>query len=75
MDAQPLRLDADEPLPLTGERTAPGVPEENYWFQRHVVAYHRAAELVRGLRVLDAGCGEGYGTDLLADTASSRSVP
>lgn len=69
-DAQPLRFDADEPLPLTGERTTPGVPEENYWFQRHVVAYRVAAECVRGKRVLDAGCGEGYGTAMLAETAA-----
>jgi len=60
---------SDEPIPLTGERTAPGIPEENYWFQRHVIAYIDAAERVRGMRVLDAGCGEGYGTDLLAATA------
>lgn len=62
-------FDADEPIPLTGERTAPGIAEENYWFQRHVVAYRFAAELVRGRRVLDAGCGEGYGTAILAGTA------
>ena len=22
-------------LELTGERTIPGIPEENYWFRRH----------------------------------------
>lgn len=60
---------ADDPLPLTGERTAPGIPPENYWFQRHVVAYRFAAARVRGGSVLDAGCGEGYGTDILARTA------
>jgi SAM-dependent methyltransferase len=58
------------PLPLTGERTLPGVPEENYWFRRHVVAYRFAADRCRGLDVLDAGCGEGYGTALLARTAA-----
>ena len=26
-------------LPLTGERTVPGIPEENYWFRRHEVVY------------------------------------
>ena len=59
-----------DPLPLTGERTAPGIPEENYWFQRHVIAYEWTSRRVAGLRVLDAGCGEGYGTDMLAGTAS-----
>jgi len=65
----PYTFDADDPIPLTGERTAPGIPEENYWFQRHVVAYRFAADVVRGRRVLDAGCGEGYGTAMLAETA------
>ena len=27
------------PLELTGERTLPDVPEENYWFRRHLVVY------------------------------------
>jgi SAM-dependent methyltransferase len=57
------------PLPLTGERTLPGVPEENYWFRRHEAAYRVAADRCAGLDVLDAGCGEGYGTALLARTA------
>ena len=51
-------------LPLTGERTVPGVSSENYWFQRHVCAY-RFARLCAHGRVVDAGSGEGYGTALL----------
>ncbi|HEY0640628.1 MAG TPA: class I SAM-dependent methyltransferase [Pseudonocardiaceae bacterium] len=57
------------PLPLTGERTVPGVPEENYWFRRHEVAYEELLPLCRGAVVLEAGCGEGYGADLLAGVA------
>jgi SAM-dependent methyltransferase len=53
------------PLPITGERTVPGVPEENYWFRRHEVVYDFARTVV-GRRVLDAGCGEGYGASLLS---------
>jgi SAM-dependent methyltransferase len=60
-----------DPLVLTGERTLPGIPEENYWFQRHVVAYRFAARLVRGMEVLDAGAGEGYGAAMLAEGATS----
>jgi SAM-dependent methyltransferase len=57
------------PLELTGERTLPDVPEENYWFQRHLVVYRWIAERVRGLDVVDMACGEGYGSDVLAGTA------
>lgn len=59
------------PLPLTGERTLPDVPEENYWFRRHLVVYEWIAERVKGRRVVDMACGEGYGSDVLARTAAS----
>jgi 2-polyprenyl-3-methyl-5-hydroxy-6-metoxy-1,4-benzoquinol methylase len=58
------------PLPLTGERTLPDVPEENYWYRRHLVVYEWIAARVGGLRVVDMACGEGYGTDVLAGTAA-----
>ncbi|MEV6611263.1 class I SAM-dependent methyltransferase [Kutzneria sp. NPDC051319] len=58
-----------EPLPLTGERTVPGIPEENYWFRRHEAAYLALAPHCAGATVLEAGCGEGYGADLLAGVA------
>lgn len=58
-------------LPLTGERTVPGIPHENYWFQRHVVAYRFAQARCAGLSVMDAGCGEGYGAAMLADRAAA----
>jgi SAM-dependent methyltransferase len=57
------------PLPLTGERTLPDVPEENYWYQRHVAVYEWIAERCAGLRVVDLASGEGYGSDLLARSA------
>ncbi len=59
----------DGPLPLTGERTVPGLAEENYWFRRHEVVYQRLAARCAGLDVLEAGCGEGYGADLIAGVA------
>src|SRR4051812_24248834 len=59
-------LEALSPIEVTGERTGPGIPDENYWFQRHAAAYHRVAPMLRGKRVLDAGCGEGYGAAMLA---------
>jgi 2-polyprenyl-3-methyl-5-hydroxy-6-metoxy-1,4-benzoquinol methylase len=55
-----------ETLPLTGERTAPGIWHENYWFARHEAAYRWITDTLRpNGRVLDAGCGEGYGAELL----------
>jgi SAM-dependent methyltransferase len=59
------------PLELTGERTLPDVPEENYWYRRHVAVYEWIAARVRGARTIDMACGEGYGADLLARTAAS----
>jgi len=56
-------------LPLTGERTVPGLAEENYWFRRHEVVYQRLSDRCAGRDVLEAGCGEGYGADLIADVA------
>ena len=63
-------LDAGQPgLALTGERTVPGIAQENYWFRRHEVAYHRLMPYCRDATVLEAGCGEGYGADLVASIA------
>jgi 2-polyprenyl-3-methyl-5-hydroxy-6-metoxy-1,4-benzoquinol methylase len=59
------------PLELTGERTLPDVPEENYWFRRHLVVYEWIAERVENRRVVDLACGEGYGSALLARHARS----
>jgi 2-polyprenyl-3-methyl-5-hydroxy-6-metoxy-1,4-benzoquinol methylase len=58
------------PLPLTGERTLPDVPEENYWYRRHLVVYEWIAARVGGLRVIDMACGEGYGSAALARSAA-----
>jgi len=57
------------PLELTGERTLPDVPDENYWFRRHLAVYEWIAGRVGALRVADLACGEGYGSDVLARTA------
>ncbi len=62
--------DGVPPLALTGERTLPDVPEENYWFRRHLAVYEWIAARVRGMRVIDMACGEGYGSDVLAGTAA-----
>jgi SAM-dependent methyltransferase len=56
-------------LALTGERTIPDLDIENYWFRRHQVVYQRLAPRCAGRDVLEAGCGEGYGADLIAGIA------
>ena len=63
--------DGVPPLALTGERTLPDVPEENYWYRRHLVVYEWIARHVEGLRAIDMACGEGYGADVLARAAAS----
>lgn len=61
-------------LPLTGERTVPGIPGERYWFHRHEAAYAWVANaLLRdGDDVLEAGAGEGYGAELLRLSGAGR---
>jgi SAM-dependent methyltransferase len=59
------------PLELTGERTLPDVPAENYWFRRHLVVYEWIGARVIGKRVLDMACGEGYGSEVLSRSAAT----
>src|SRR4051795_12706056 len=75
MAGKELYLQRDQPpgvppLALTGERTLPDVPEENYWYRRHLVVYEWIAQRVRGMAVADLAYGEGYGADVLAQTAT-----
>jgi SAM-dependent methyltransferase len=58
------------PLELTGERTLPDLPEENYWYRRHLAVYRWIAARCGGLRVVDMACGEGYGSAVLAERAA-----
>ena len=59
------------PLELTGERTLPDVPAENYWYRRHLAVYEWIGARVIGKRVLDMACGEGYGSAVLARGAET----
>jgi SAM-dependent methyltransferase len=77
VERQYLQLDQPPgvpPLPLTGERTLPDVPAENYWYRRHLVVYEWIAARVAGLRVADMACGEGYGSDVLAAAGAASVV-
>ncbi len=55
---------------FTGERVIPELPELRVTYLQSLAAYEHAAGLASGRRVLDAGCGEGYGAALLAGTAA-----
>jgi len=57
-------------LPLTGERTVPGIAREQYWFARHEVVYHWLAARCAGQTVVEAGSGEGYGARILQDAGA-----
>jgi SAM-dependent methyltransferase len=59
------------PLELTGERTLPDVPAENYWFRRHLAVYEWIGARVAGFRVVDMACGEGYGSEVLSRSAAT----
>ncbi len=59
------------PLELTGERTLPDVPAENYWYRRHLAVYEWIGARAIGGRVLDMACGEGYGSEVLARSAAT----
>ena len=54
---------------FTGERVIPGQVDIDL-LNEHLARYAFAARLARGKRVLDAGCGAGYGAAELARTAA-----
>ena len=56
-------------LPFTGERFTPETPGE-IWYE-HWHRYCAVLPLAAGKRVLDAACGEGYGSALLAGVATA----
>jgi ubiquinone/menaquinone biosynthesis C-methylase UbiE len=55
---------------FTGERVIPGQVNEELWAE-HVARYAFATRFAHGRRVLDLGCGTGYGTADLARVAST----
>jgi SAM-dependent methyltransferase len=55
---------------FTGERVIPGQVDADL-LNEHLARYAFAARLARGKRVLDAGCGAGYGAAEMAESALS----
>jgi SAM-dependent methyltransferase len=64
-------MDPDKGLAFTGERFMPGLPDADPRLRaEHVLRYAAACRLIRGGRVLDMACGEGYGAAMLAEVAA-----
>ena len=57
-------------IEFTGERVVPGRVDEDLW-NEHLARYTFSERFCRGRRVLDAGCGTGYGANQLALAAQS----
>jgi ubiquinone/menaquinone biosynthesis C-methylase UbiE len=60
-------------LEFTGERVIPELVDPNL-FNEHLARYRFAALFAEGARVLDAGCGAGYGTAEFAHASSVVAV-
>jgi 2-polyprenyl-3-methyl-5-hydroxy-6-metoxy-1,4-benzoquinol methylase len=58
------------PAAYTGERLAAEDVRFAPDMARHLAAYHLVAPFIGGKRVLEAGCGEGYGAALMARHAA-----
>ena len=56
-------------IEFTGERVIPGQVDTDLW-NEHFARYAFASRLARGKRVLDMGCGTGYGSAELAKQAA-----
>jgi ubiquinone/menaquinone biosynthesis C-methylase UbiE len=55
---------------FTGERVVPGQVNDDLWSE-HIARYAFARRYAHGQRVLDAGCGTGYGSADLAQSAAA----
>ncbi len=61
-------------LEVTGERLLPEQQRGELVHAQHLARYRFAAQLARDRRVLDAACGEGYGTAILAAAGARGAV-
>jgi SAM-dependent methyltransferase len=60
-------------MTYTGERMVPGQADV-YTFWEHIYRYRFAASMVKGKRVLDIACGEGYGAAALMQAGATSVV-
>ena len=62
------------PLEATGERLMPDSQHGEVVHAEHLARYQLATQLAASRRVLDAACGEGYGTNLIAEAGATSAV-
>lgn len=60
----------DAPEGYTGERLAADDPRFAADMARHFAAYELVGPLVAGKEIMEAGCGEGYGAEMMAEHAA-----
>jgi SAM-dependent methyltransferase len=73
--ADPSGADGDEPGHQTDpipERFVPGTIRSGLVAAEHLARYWWASQFAEGRRVLDAGCGMGYGSAILAEAGATR---
>lgn len=54
---------------ITAERTSSTLRSDTVVRQRQLAAYYKAQDYIRGKSVMEIGCGEGFGTEVLAEEA------
>src|SRR3954453_20744455 len=72
--AADLRFILGRMLEVTGERLLPEQQRGELVHAQHLARYRFASQLAEGRRVLDAACGEGYGTAMLAAAGAGSVV-
>ena len=70
----PVGTAAETGLDATGERVIPKAYAGALVLAEHLARYQLAARLARGRTVLDAACGEGYGSATLAAAGAASVV-
>lgn len=68
------QLNKEHQMDFTGERYVPGVDGLDEIYVEHMSRYVFASRLVRAKRVLDVGCGCGYGTYHLAQAGAAATL-
>lgn len=69
-----VKADVSNAIGEAVERFVPGTHRGELMEAQHLARYWWISNLVRGRRVLDAGCGVGYGTAMLAQAGAAEVV-